>query len=91
MTESEAIEQFKERLTITDYKEQIPEYYKAMELAIKALEKQIPKKAIITGHNNAINTDVGYCPICKGVILRACDNSYCPDCGQKLDWESDEE
>ena len=67
------------------------EQKEAFQIAINALEKQIPKKAIITGHNNAINTDVGYCPICKGVILRACDNSYCPDCGQKLDWESDEE
>lgn len=55
-----------------------PDYdvLEAINIAINSLEKQILKKAIITGHNNAINTDVGYCPICKGVILMACDNSY---------------
>ena len=40
MTESEAIKQFKERIDIPDYKEQIHEYYEAMEMAINALEKQ---------------------------------------------------
>lgn len=39
MTNKEAIEQFKERLAITDYKKQIPEYYEAIEMAIAALEK----------------------------------------------------
>lgn len=63
---------------------------KALEMSAPALEKQMPIKAIITGHNNAINTDIGRCPICNGVELRACDHNYCPDCGQKLKW-SDEE
>ena len=39
MTNKEAIEQFKERLAITDYRKQMPEYYEAIETAIKALEK----------------------------------------------------
>ena len=39
MTIKEAIEQFKELLAITDYRKQIPEYYEAIEMAIKALEK----------------------------------------------------
>ena len=39
MTNKEAIEQFKERLAITDYKKQIPEYYEAIEMAVDALEK----------------------------------------------------
>lgn len=39
MTEQEAIEQFKERLSIEDYKQQIPKYYEAMELAVKSLEE----------------------------------------------------
>ena len=39
MTNKEAIEQFKERLAITDYRKQIPEYYKAIEMAVDALEK----------------------------------------------------
>lgn len=52
----------------------------------EAVERMKPKKAIITGHNNAINTDIGNCPACDGRPLRACDNNYCPDCGQRLDW-----
>ena len=39
MTIKEAIEQFKERLAITDYRQQIPEYYEAIEMAVEALEK----------------------------------------------------
>ena len=45
-----------------------------------------PKAAVITGHNNAINTDIGECPNCTGLPLRACDFKYCPECGQRLDW-----
>ena len=48
--------------------------------------KETPKAAVITGHNNAINTDVGECPNCRTLQLRACDFKYCPECGQKLDW-----
>lgn len=40
MTNSEAIGQFKSRLEIKDYQDKIPEYYQAMELAVKALENQ---------------------------------------------------
>lgn len=39
MTEQEAIEQFKERLAIEEYRQQIPEYYEAMEIAVKSLEE----------------------------------------------------
>ena len=39
MTIKEAIEQFKERLAITDYRQQIPEYYEAIEMAVDALEE----------------------------------------------------
>ena len=39
MTNKEAIEQFNKRLAITFYRKQIPEYYKAIEMAVDALEK----------------------------------------------------
>ena len=75
MTEREAIKQFKERIDISDYKEQIPEYYEAMEMAINALEKQIPKKITHPGcydnegiwHTwNGINgVPYDLCPNCK--------------------------
>ena len=40
MDRKEAIAEVKERLAITDYKEHIPEYYEAIELAIEALQEQ---------------------------------------------------
>lgn len=70
------------------------DYIEEIELAIKVLERQIPKKP----------TDVctviicGLCPVCKGKLnmlgrqpnrVFKSDN-FCPDCGQALDW-SDEE
>lgn len=48
MTEQEAIEQFKERLAIEDYKQQIPKYYEAMEIAVKSLEEIQRYRAICT-------------------------------------------
>ena len=50
-------------------------------------KRYTPKAAVITGHNNAINTDIGECPNCNGLPLRACDFKYCPECGQHLIWE----
>lgn len=57
----------------------------------EALEKQIPKKP------TDIFTPVvtwGICPVCKGELSKfknrpnrvLISNSYCPDCGQALDW-----
>ena len=40
MYREKAIADFKERLAINDYKEHIPEYYEAIELAIEALQEQ---------------------------------------------------
>lgn len=51
-------------------------------------ERYTPKAAVITGHNNSINTDIGECPNCNGLPLRACDFKYCPECGQRLDWSA---
>lgn len=54
----------------------------------EALEKQIPKK---------INSDNGFggrCPVCGYYIVKSIFSSkgheYCPECGQKLDWEVEE-
>lgn len=57
----------------------VGEHREALNIAIKALEKQIPKKVIKWANGTE------HCPTCD------CDNScigygVCIDCGQKLDW-----
>lgn len=60
-----------------------------MELAISALEKQIPKKPIIRGLNlcKEISSISFVCPSCKQHIGR---QRYCCYCGQALDWSETE-
>lgn len=61
-----------------------PENYtmlrEGLDLAIEALEKQIPKKPIEYE-----------CPVCKDSVGYKFGESYmmphCENCGQKLDWE----
>ena len=84
-------------------------------LAIKALEKQIPKKPILKHdvsvmHINRGNqphewkrleSDNWHCPECDSFVGERVyvhskvhdqrKKKYCDNCGQKLDWESDEE
>ena len=63
------------------------EFESALELAILALEKQIPKKPLHM-HKNY------YCPICKEDGWMLWDDAipndmdkYCGKCGQAIDWE----
>ena len=62
----------------------------SFELAIKALEKQIPKKPEIWGDGYAdgqLVYDSYDCPNCgKTYELDYDDYDYCPKCGQKFDW-----
>lgn len=75
-----------------------PEYSifaEALGLAIRALEKQIPKKSTPIDYEKYIDVidnarflrGAYWCPNCKRVVR---SGSFCSDCGQKLDW-SDEE
>ena len=54
----------------------------AIDLAIQALEKQIPKK--VDGEY-----DEKTCTVCDQDILSYYAN-YCENCGQKLDWSESE-
>lgn len=80
MTEQEAIEELKNYRACSGT--ELPE---EMEVAIKALEKQIPKKLK--------TADIGYtmygCPNCDYTdslwSLKKRDK-HCPNCGQALDW-----
>ena len=64
-------------------------------MAIKALEKQIPKK-IVDKQKSEISEDIevygeyaifGECPVCKSLQNIMWNIAYCGNCGQKLDWE----
>ena len=59
-------------------------FAEALGLAIKALEKQIPKKPDFTE-----DKEFALCPCCNGKGLLN-KQKYCDNCGQKIDW-SDEE
>lgn len=74
------------------------EYQKTLERAVKALEKQIPRKVnnlseiyFDFGVGKKIKVGVyGNCPNCNYIIDIV--SKYCTRCGQKLDWgEEDEE
>ena len=89
MTESEAIKEFEQNIQLP-FGSSISD--EASKLAIKALEKQIPKKPgnkkySFYPHSNLLKSKYGECPICKTIQV---DDEYCANCGQKLDW-SDEE
>lgn len=98
MTNKEAIEQLRERLAITDYRQQIPEYYEAIELAVEALERQMQKKVVEENLEKFkdgvwIPKKEYFCPTCKsnlGVKEKWRDiTDYCPWCGQALDWSEE--
>ena len=67
----------------------------AMEIAVEAMEKQIPKMPRIK-KDDYLLTDEYYCPICshyfgtKGSrsIILFDKSKYCI-CGQKIDWSED--
>ena len=60
-----------------------------IDIAIKALEKQIPKKPDIEGDGYAdgqLVYDTWICPCCEKHYEIDCDNyKYCPNCGQHID------
>lgn len=99
MTESEALELFKERLTSIKehYAGEVKDYEEALEIGIQALEKQVTKKPIFN-HNLSDTLSVFHCE-CGNTIKVSHDAgimdnnnvpNYCSKCGCRLDW-SDEE
>lgn len=60
----------------------------------EALEKQIPKKPTVEGDgyddSGCLIYDTWYCPCCDEMYeIDYDDYSYCPKCGQALDWSDD--
>lgn len=58
---------------------------KSLELAISALEKQIPKKPLNPCGRYFGKAKGGNCPCC-GAHTNSITNNYCRKCGRKLDW-----
>lgn len=56
----------------------------ALQYAIKALEKQIPKKVIWKFGGDGL--PYVHCGVCGKSILRS---DYCDNCGQRLDWRDE--
>ena len=54
----------------------------AVEIAVNAMQKQIPKKVRIEHHPKYGRAT--FCPNCNRMDVECW--SYCPDCGQAIDW-----
>lgn len=87
MTEQEA----KEILTLNDeMQRKLPILKEVYKVAVKALEKQIPKKPrfdhMLNDRNGKFQCGCGYW------VTHDCyetnDIPYCSNCGQKFDWEN---
>lgn len=67
----------------------------ALEIAIKALEKQIPKKPIMKPYFDDMEEEYLCCPTCGEILTDRIpmDNKdfyfHCLNCGQKLDWSNE--
>lgn len=94
MTKQEAIETIK--IAIAEVEWNYPmDYSIAFDMAMDALEKQIPKKPYIQQDDR--NNDCMECPSCDSFIGYEYDCrdghyqiNYCNYCGQKLDWSEEE-
>lgn len=93
MKPEEAIKILQERIDLTkrvwSNVPEIIEYREALDLAVKALENQIPMKPnnmkSIFDFSGRYYTAKGNCPVCNSDGLYKSD-FYCNKFGQKLDW-----
>ena len=81
MTAKEAIKELQ-----VGYLGDTEDLVQAKHIAIKALEKQIPKKLVHVEDAVVRYTDAYRCPNCEGYFLGTGIALYCYHCGQKLDW-----
>ena len=90
MTASEAIKMLQIQKPAYGCKEYQKPLMYAYEMAIQALEKQIPKKPIKSENQVVRYVNTYYCPTCELGITGTNIAKWCYHCGQKIDW-SDEE
>ena len=78
-------------------KEDVTGTIEALDMAIKALEKQIPMKPYYEGDgywDGELVYDYAKCPICGHDFeygINDWEADYCSDCGQKLDWSDEDD
>lgn len=93
MTENEAIEKLKNMRLFMQLEDKNNEHkfaendYKANEMAIQTLEKQIAKKPRFYASDY-------YCSVCGNLVGNSVFEwrrfKYCDTCGQKLDWSREQ-
>ena len=104
MTEIEAVEKLKNMRLFMQIEDEnndckfTEDDYKANEMAINALKKQIPKKPRKTdSYRGVLKRVYAYvCPACGNACLEKYMNErqntmFCWNCGQKLDWSDENE
>lgn len=93
MNEIEAIKSLKNIIEYWTYK---PTEVEAAKLAIEALEKQIPKKPIVS---NCAESNTYRCKCGRFLkqiyfdragTIQGYEQAYCPGCGQAIDWSVEE-
>ena len=100
MTESEAIKILQRDLQIQLENKALPDGIEAIQIAIQALEKQIPKKIEIRKATNddieselrdfiTVKGRICRCPSCR-CCIHISKLKYCWECGQRLDFGDDE-
>lgn len=62
-----------------------PEMACAVRLAIKALDKQIPRKPVVEKGKVMFGIICGNCPVCDSAVYST-KNLFCNRCGQALEW-----
>ena len=63
---------------------------RAMEIAVKAMQKQIPKKVNYKVEDRFIKSYLSiysYCPVCEKEVVAG--DMHCVQCGQAIDWEDE--
>ena len=82
MTESEAKAILERDLNCLKQNKALPDSIEAMQIAINALEKQIPQKISIEGYFGFVDY---ICPVCGNDIDLNKKYNYCSNCGQRLE------
>ena len=93
MKAQEAILRIKDHNEVHQRKERFAvKITEALNLAITALEKQVPRPLDYEGDGYAdghLVYDIAKCQVCEHEFEEGVNDwgsAYCPDCGQKLDW-----